>query len=122
MLYYNLYRKRIGGRDNDLNIYNKKLETCSIYPITGWKRDGKCRTDSNDKGLHTICAKVNDKFLKYTKNKGNDLSTPIGDFPGLKSGDNWCLCVDRYKEAYNDDIKIPIKKKATNLKSLYYLK
>ena len=42
------------------------------------------------------------EFLAYTKAQGNDLSTPrpMYQFPGLKPGDRWCLCVTRWKEAH----------------------
>ena len=74
---------------------------CSQQPVTGFYRDGYCRTDANDHGTHTVCAQVTDEFLKYSKSKGNDLITSNGDsFPGLVEGDHWCLCVVRWHEAY----------------------
>ena len=66
------------------NIYGNELVTCSTDPITGWNRDGKCNTDNNDQGTHTVCAEVTDEFLEYTNSQGNDLTTPGGGFPGLK--------------------------------------
>ena len=74
------------------NVLGEDLELCSNAPLTGWFRDGCCNTDENDKGLHTVCVQVNDEFLEWCKNAGNDLITPHPNhgFPGLKNGDN-CL-------------------------------
>ena len=76
------------------NVLGEKLELCSNNPITGWYRDGCCNTDEIDHGIHTVCAKVTTQFLEYAKMKGNDLITPHPEFgfPGLKDGDNWCVC------------------------------
>ena len=79
---------------NQKNVFNEKLEVCSINPLTGWLRDGCCNTDDNDQGTHTVCAKVNNDFLNFCKKNGNDLITPRPEynFQGLKDGDNWCVC------------------------------
>ena len=76
------------------NALGEKLESCSVDPVTGWFRDGCCNTDTNDHGLHTVCVKVNNEFLEWCKVAGNDLITPHPEFgfPGLKDGDNWCVC------------------------------
>lgn len=105
----------------DLNIYDQPLTTCSLDPMTGWRRDGKCSTDSADHGTHTVCATLNQKFLDFTKSKGNDLSSQRGSFPGLKPGDKWCLCAMRYKEAYDAGIKLPVDRRATGKKTLDYV-
>merc|ERR1712083_243320 len=68
------------------NIYGEQLEICSMNPVTGWYRDGFARTDENDFGSHTVCATMTEEFLTYTKQQGNDLSTPNAHFPGLKPG------------------------------------
>ena len=70
--------------------------------MTGFYRDGNCRTSQSDTGRHTVCAIMDQSFLDYTKNQGNDLSTPVPQFgfPGLKPGDHWCLCAGRWYEAY----------------------
>ena len=80
--------------DRQKNVLGEDLEECSKDPLTGWFRDGCCNTDENDHGLHTVCVKVNDEFLKWCKEAGNDLITPHPEFgfPGLKDGDNWCVC------------------------------
>ena len=76
------------------NVLGEDLEECSLAPLTGWFRDGCCNTDNNDHGLHTVCVKVNNEFLEWCKKAGNDLITPHPEFsfPGLKDGDNWCVC------------------------------
>lgn len=112
---------RAGGKQ--LNIFEKPLEVCSKNPLTGYYRDGYCKTDSTDFGSHTVCAQVNNRFLNYTKNKGNDLTSPNPNynFGGLKDKDYWCLCANRYKEALKDGIKLKTKKRATHKKTLNYL-
>ncbi len=84
------------------NVLGKPLESCCSAPKTGYFRDGYCRTDQSDRGRHVVCAEMSVEFLKFTKNKGNDLSTPRPElnFPGLKPGDRWCLCAIRWKEAW----------------------
>jgi len=70
--------------------------------MTGFYRDGYCQTGPGDVGLHTVCVEVTDEFLAFSQARGNDLSTPVPEweFPGLKSGDRWCLCVSRWVEAF----------------------
>ena len=106
------------------NVYGEALELCSLNPKTGFYRDGYCNTDSRDYGTHTVCAEVTDQFLQFTKTKGNDLSTPSPDniFPGLKHGDKWCLCANRYKEAVENNINMKVNKRASHRKTLDYLK
>ena len=79
--------------------------------MTGYYRDGYCKTGSSDEGTHTVCSEVDDEFLKFTKSKGNDLSM-------LKSGDRWCLCAKRWKEAYDEGVAPKVIKNATNKKTL----
>ena len=85
----------------ELNVLGAPLQRCSTEPLTGFYRDGYCRTGSNDRGIHVVCAEVTETFLEYTKSKGNDLSSaaPLYGFPGLKPGDKWCLCAARWSEA-----------------------
>ena len=87
---------------NTLNVLGTTLETCSLDPVTGWFRDGCCETGPNDRGRHIVCAVVTDDFLDFSRSCGNDLSTPRPEFrfPGLKHGDRWCLCLDRWREAH----------------------
>jgi uncharacterized protein (DUF2237 family) len=104
------------------NVLGTKLETCSLSPLTGFTRTGKCETNKYDYGTHLVCAKVTKKFLDYTKSKGNDLSTPTSYFPGLKPGDNWCLCVFRWVQAYRDKVAPPLILNSTHQDTLNYLK
>ena len=84
------------------NVLGSELQSCSCNPMTGWYRDGSCRTDENDIGMHTVCAVMTEQFLSYSKAQGNDLTTPQIGFQGLKQGDQWCLCAPRWKEAFED--------------------
>ena len=83
------------------NILGQMLIPCSTDPMTGFYRTGCCETGEEDQGRHLICAVMTDSFLEFSKSKGNDLSTPHPEwgFPGLKAGDQWCLCALRWKEA-----------------------
>ncbi len=84
------------------NVLGGRLEECGRDPLTGYFRDGCCNTDEQDRGLHTVCAVMTAEFLTFSKSRGNDLSTPRPEFqfPGLKSGDRWCLCAARWREAF----------------------
>jgi len=84
------------------NVLGGELETCSQQPLTGFYRDGCCNTGPEDLGRHTVCAVMTAGFLEFSRSRGNDLVTPVPQygFPGLKPGDRWCLCVDRWVEAY----------------------
>lgn len=85
----------------EFSVQAKPLKPCSTEPMTGFYRDSYCRTGTNDRGVHVVCATMNQAFLAFTKSKGNDLSSPAPQygFPGLKVGDRWCLCAARWKEA-----------------------
>ena len=100
-----------------LNVLGKALKTCSDDPLTGFFRDGCCNSSVNDLGEHTVCAILSDKFLKFSLSKGNDLVTPRKEFnfPGLMEGDRWCLCVDRWIEAYKNACAPRIILEATNI-------
>lgn len=96
------------------SVLGGALAPCSVAPMTGWFRDGHCRTDARDRGVHVVCGVMTDAFLSYTKAKGNDLSTPRGSFPGLKAGDRWCLCASRWEQARRDGAATPVVLEATN--------
>ena len=102
------------------NVLGEDLEVCGSDPVTGYLRDGCCNTDSSDRGSHTVCAVVTSDFLKFSKSRGNDLMTPIPelDFPGLTDGYSWCLCADRWLEAYPNQKAPFVKLKSTNIKAL----
>ncbi len=101
---------------NQKNVFGDDLKECSVKPLTGFFRDGCCNTDSGDLGLHVVCTEVTEQFLVFSKSKGNDLSTPNPDveFPGLKPGDRWCLCADRWKEALDAGAAPPVILSSTN--------
>ena len=87
--------------DASLNVLGEKLNPCSSNPVTGFFRDGCCNTGPMDRGKHTVCCLLTDAFLEFSKSVGNDLSTPRPEFgfDGLKAGDRWCLCADRWAQA-----------------------
>jgi len=97
--------------ETDLNVDGGKLQVCSTKPMTGYYRDGYCRTGKDDIGSHTVCAKVTDEFLRFTKSKGNNLDI-------LKPGDKWCLCAKRWEEANLEGKAPKIIRKSTNIKTL----
>lgn len=83
------------------NVLGTDLQPCSLDPLTGWFRDGCCRSGADDEGLHLVCVQVTEEFLRFSRQRGNDLSTPHPEweFPGLQPGNRWCLCVARWREA-----------------------
>jgi uncharacterized protein len=103
-----------------LNVLGEPLELCSCEPMTGWFRDGSCRTNGADIGRHTVCCVVNEAFLSYSRALGNDLSTPAPQysFPGLKPGDHWCVCAPRWLEAHQDGMAPPVRLAATEQSTL----
>tara|TARA_B110000438_G_C15488643_1_gene510459 strand:- start:101 stop:481 length:381 start_codon:yes stop_codon:yes gene_type:complete len=102
------------------NVLGEDLEPCSKDPITGWFRDGCCNTDNLDRGVHTVCAKLTNKFLEWSKNSGNDLITPHPEFnfPGLKEGDCWCVCAATYAQSIEAGTACKVFLKRTNYKTL----
>jgi uncharacterized protein (DUF2237 family) len=105
------------------NVLGTELQSCSTDPITGFYRDGCCRTGPDDYGLHLVCTEVTDEFLAFSKAVGNDLSTPnpMYHFPGLKAGDRWCLCVERWKEALEAGMAPKIVLESTHISALEYV-
>ena len=108
------------SEETQKNVFGEPLEPCSNDPLTGWFRDGCCNTDKNDHGLHTVCAKVTDDFLQWCKIAGNDLITPHPEFgfPGLKEGDNWCVCASWYVKSIEAGKACPIYLKKTHENTL----
>ena len=104
------------------NVLSTELCSCCFEPKTGFYRDGFCKTGEEDFGTHIVCAVMTDEFLEFTKSKGNDLSTPIPQwqFPGLKAGDKWCLCIRRWMEAEKAGKAPKIILEATHQKALDY--
>ncbi len=105
------------------NVLGRPLECCCLSPCTGFYRDGFCKTDTYDTGRHVICAQMTEPFLKFTKSKNNDLTTPREefDFPGLKEGDRWCLCVLRWREALQAGVAPPVILKACHINALEFV-
>lgn len=104
------------------NVLGGKLETCCTSPLTGFYRDGKCNTGGGDFGAHVVCSQMTEEFLEFTKSRGNDLSTPVPafDFPGLKPGDQWCLCAARWTEARDAGVAPPLILSASHASALEY--
>ena len=107
----------------DKNVFGEPLKLCCNEPLTGYFRDGYCRTDKLDYGSHTVCAIVTEEFLEFSKRKGNDLTTPHQEhlFPGLKPGDKWCLCALRWKEAFESGCAPKVELESTDEKALEYI-
>ena len=106
------------------NILGTELVPCSLDPLTGFYRDGFCKAFDNDPGEHTVCVKLTNKFLIFSKELGNDLITPRPeyDFFGLKDGDRWCLCANRWIEALQYGIAPNIYLEATHISFLEKIK
>lgn len=106
------------------NVLGTELESCGTDPITGYFRDGCCNTGFSDGGTHTVCAIMDDRFLEFSKSKGNDLVTPRKEygFKGLKKGDSWCLCAMRWEEARQAGCAPRVKIKSTNIKTLEFVR
>ncbi len=105
---------------DEKNVFGGKLKTCCTTPMTGFYRDGCCRTGPEDMGLHVICAEMTEEFLEFSKSRGNDLATPKPEyeFPGLKPGDRWCLCALRWKEAMEAGVAPPVVLASTHESTL----
>lgn len=105
------------------NVLGTELEPCSTEPLTGFYRDGCCRTGSDDAGLHVVCARVTQEFLDFSKEQGNDLMTPRPEFlfDGLKPGDRWCLCAARWYEALVAGAAPPVVLEATHISALEFI-
>lgn len=105
---------------DELNVLGEPLQSCSDEPLTGFFRDGCCRTGRQDLGAHVICARVTAEFLEYSRRRGNDLVTPqpASGFPGLRPGDRWCLCAARWKEALAAGVAPRVVLQATHVQAL----
>ncbi len=106
-----------------LNVLGSALVPCSYDPLTGFYRDGCCKTDEHDAGSHVICAKVTQEFLDFSITVGNDLSTPRPQyrFVGLKAGDRWCLCARRWQEAFQAGLAPPVVLESTHERALDFV-
>ena len=106
-----------------LNVLGEDLMPCSYDPMTGYYRTGCCENHGDDPGMHTVCCRVNDDFLEFSKSRGNDLSTPMPQygFAGLNNGDQWCVCAMRWKEAFDAGRACAVVLESTHVSTLEYL-
>ncbi|MGH9896899.1 MAG: DUF2237 family protein [bacterium] len=102
------------------NVLGTDLRDCSRDPVTGFHRNGCCDTGSDDIGVHTVCAQMTDDFLTFSRSVGNDLSTPLPGFPGLKAGDFWCLCASRWVQALQAGSAPRVRLEATHAATLEF--
>jgi uncharacterized protein (DUF2237 family) len=114
--------ERFGGFEPSRNVFGGRLETCSVKPMTGFFRNGCCDTAPQDAGSHTVCVVMTEGFLRFSKERGNDLSTPAPEFgfAGLKPGDRWCLCAPRWQEAFEAGQAPQVVLRATHEGALHY--
>ena len=105
------------------NVLGTDLKSCCQSPLTGFYRDGYCRTGADDRGMHTVCAQVTQEFLEFSVRAGNDLSTPRPEygFPGLVPGDRWCVCVQRWQEAFVAGCAPPVVLEACHISALEFV-
>ena len=110
--------------DAKLNVLGEELTSCSDNPLTGYFRDGCCNTEPADQGSHTVCVRVTREFLDYSRSVGNDLTTPHAEFgfPGLRPGDQWCLCAARWQEALDAGVAPMVVLQATHAACLRIVK
>jgi uncharacterized protein (DUF2237 family) len=112
-----------GHKPKPKNVLGGELKVCCSNPLTGFYRDGFCKTGAEDRGSHTVCVRVTDEFLKFSKSRGNDLSTPRPEFqfPGLQDGDKWCLVAMRWQEALEAGAAPDVVLEATNEAALQFV-
>ncbi len=112
-----------GHKPKPKNVLDSELKCCCLKPLTGFYRDGFCKTGAEDRGSHTVCIRVTDDFLEFSKSRGNDLSTPRPEFqfPGLQDGDKWCLVALRWQEALDAGVAPDVVLEATNEAALQYV-
>lgn len=105
------------------NVIGSVLQPCSFDPLTGWHRDGCCRSGAGDVGVHVVCTRVTAEFLEFSRLRGNDLSTPHPEygFPGLKPGNQWCLCAARWQEAFEAGYAPDVVLEATHESALEFI-
>jgi uncharacterized protein (DUF2237 family) len=105
------------------NVLGGELQLCSRNPLTGFYRDGCCNTGFDDTGIHVVCARMTQEFLDFSRQHGNDLTTPAPQygFPGLKPGDRWCLGAARWKEACHAGVAPPVILAATHVAVLEFV-
>ncbi|WP_138758492.1 DUF2237 family protein [Modestobacter altitudinis] len=110
----------MGSPGEERNVLGGPLEPCGTDPMTGFTRDGSCRSGPDDLGSHTVCAVVSAEFLEMQRQLGNDLGTPRPeyDFPGLRPGDRWCVVAARWLQALQAGAPAGVVLAATHAKAL----
>jgi uncharacterized protein len=110
-------------KDESLNVLGEPLKPCGFDPMTGFFRDGCCNTGPEDRGRHTVCARMSAEFLQFSYARGNDLVTPRPEFgfEGLRPGDRWCLCVERWKEARDAGVAPQVVLASTHISALEHV-
>ena len=98
------------------NVLGTELQLCCREPLTGFYRNGFCQTDTRDVGTHVVCARMTEAFLQFSKARGNNLidAVPAYGFPGLRPGDKWCLCANRWLQAHAAGVAPPVYLAATH--------
>jgi uncharacterized protein len=117
-----------GADETSVNVLGTQLRPCCTNVRdtgigTGFYRNGYCSTGEQDLGRHTVCVKATDDFLNFSRSVGNDLSTPVPEymFPGLQQGDIWCLCAQRWVQAYEAGMAPQVYLQSTHEKTLNYV-
>lgn len=105
------------------NVLGTELTPCSYDPMTGYYRTGCCEHRGDDPGMHTVCCRVDAKFLEFSLANGNDLTTPMPQygFAGLRPGDQWCVCAERWKEAFDAGSACAVILEATHMSTLEFI-
>ena len=105
------------------NVLGGELAVCGTAPLTGFYRTGCCDTGGDDAGVHTVCVEVTAQFLEFSARAGNDLGTPRPEsgFPGLRPGDRWCVCAERWAEALAAGVAPPVVLEATHVRTLEWI-
>lgn len=105
------------------NVFGTDLAVCSTDPMTGFFRTGKCETCGDDVGMHTVCVEATAEFLDFSRRVGNDLSTPRPEyqFPGVRPGDRWCVCLPRWLEALEAGVAPRLLLKATHISAIEHI-
>ena len=106
-----------------MNVLGGDLEPCSFDPVTGFYRDGYCRSGSGDVGVHVVCAVMTEEFLAFTRSRGNDLVDPAAAVavPGPEPGDRWCVVAERWTEALEAGVAPPVVLEATHASALEFV-
>ena len=102
------------------NVLGGPLQACSFSPLTGFFRDGCCATRGEAGVAHLVCVKVTAEFLEFSRERGNDLITPMPayGFPGLAPGDRWCVCAGTWRQAFEAGVAPPVVLAATHEETL----